>query len=275
METLVTRLFPAPSITTPLSGLYLSHELRRRGSPEHPYIYSNFVASVDGRISQPDPITHRRGPPPAITHHNDWRLYLELAAQADAVVTSSSRLRELCNKDENELQCVRETAEGDLKAWRDANRLTPHPACIVLANSLDMPWETLAQRAHGEIIVLSSAAPSSEQRRMIGAASVELITVSGGNVSGADVLDVARQRGLRTLYSIGGPQILYTFVAARLLNRLYVSIALKLLAGKNFDTLLNGDWLSPPLDLSLSELNLDSSDQGKSPYLFAVFDTKK
>src|SRR5438309_2107204 len=113
MNALVDRLYPAPPLRLSLTGLYLGHELRTRARPGEPYVYSNFIASLDGRISELDPRSHRRVPPRAIRHPHDWQLYLELAAQADAVVVSGRRWRELRTETDGAIQCVPDLADTE------------------------------------------------------------------------------------------------------------------------------------------------------------------
>ncbi len=47
-------LYPEPERTA-LEGLYLSHDLRRCRRGGDPFVYSNFIASLDGRIAVADP----------------------------------------------------------------------------------------------------------------------------------------------------------------------------------------------------------------------------
>src|SRR5699024_875342 len=75
----VLRLFPGPAGPAPLHGLYLDERLRPPGMPGRPFVYASFIASLDGRISLPDPDTDIHKPPPAITNPRDWRLLQELA----------------------------------------------------------------------------------------------------------------------------------------------------------------------------------------------------
>jgi len=51
MQATVTRLFPVPGSEQPLQGLYLDHHLHTRGSSGRPFIFSNFITSLDGRIA--------------------------------------------------------------------------------------------------------------------------------------------------------------------------------------------------------------------------------
>ena len=45
------RLYPAPAEPAALTGLYLRHALHRRSQP---FVYANFIASLDGRVALAD-----------------------------------------------------------------------------------------------------------------------------------------------------------------------------------------------------------------------------
>jgi hypothetical protein len=83
------RLYPEPRQEVELRGLYLAHELHRRGGPHAPFVYADFVSSLDGRIAVADLV------PPELIGGNDLRLLLELQAQADCVITHAGYLRAL------------------------------------------------------------------------------------------------------------------------------------------------------------------------------------
>lgn len=271
MEAPLTRLYPAPSAILPLEGLYLAHELRGRAA-DRPYIYTNFVASLDGRISQDDPALGRRRPPRAITNPRDWRLYLELAAQADAVLTSGRRLRELAGEGRDTIRCVAETAEGDLADWRRARGLPPHPLCLALTTSLDFPVDPLAGTPHGALAILAGSHAREEAARRLQRAGIEVRRARHRRVTGDEVVQFARELGIRTLYAIGGPDVLHTLLAAHLLDRLYLTIAHLALGGDGFDTLVHGSALSPPYRFRMSELYLDREASNAPEQLFATYE---
>lgn len=274
MDAQVARLYPTPTVRLPLAGLYLAHDLRARGRAGHPYLYSNFIASLDGRISQFSAATRRRVPPRSTHHPDDWRLYLELAAQSDAVLTSGRRLRELGAQDTPTLQCVADLATGELARWREARGLPPQPACIVLSATADLPVAALRERAHADIVVVVGARAERARIDALQAAGAHVVVTDGARVTGDDVYRLAAERGYLTVYAIAGPEVLYTLVASHRLDRLYLSFALRLIAGRGFDTLLNGDALTPPLSLRLRELYLEQSDAELPDLLLATFDRK-
>lgn len=272
MEAPLLRLHPAPAVTRPLTGLYLAHALRSRAPAGRPYVYANFVASLDGRIAEEDPARGRHRPPPAITNPRDWRLYLELAAQTDAVLTSGRRLRELVGGGRGTLRCVAQAAEGDLGEWRRAQRLAPHPLCLVLSTRLDFDAAALASIPGGELAILAGSQADAGQAQRLARAGLDVRRAAAPRVRGADIVQYARERGLRTLYAIGGPDVLYTLLAARLLDRLYLTTAHVALAGEAYDTLLRGRALSPPRRFRLSELYLDRAGPDTPEQLFATYE---
>lgn len=267
----LTRLFPTPSASRALAGTYLAHELRERGAAGRPFVYANFVSSLDGRTSQIDRELGRLRPPKPISNDHDWRLYLELAAQADAVITSSSRLSAMLAEDRERIECVEGIEDGDIGAWRRARGLNRRPTCIVLSKNLELPIDALLAKPHCDLVLMAGAGADPVAARRLTCDGVEVRITPQRWVVGADIAAIARERGFRSLYVIGGPDILYTMLDARLLDRLYVTVAHLALAGRDFDTLSRGDTLTPPFGFRLNELYLDPPLGDKPEILFASY----
>ena len=52
----IWQLYPTPARTIALNGLYLSHDLwREHEALGRPFVYTNYVTSIDGRIAIPRP----------------------------------------------------------------------------------------------------------------------------------------------------------------------------------------------------------------------------
>ena len=47
----VVPLYPTRRAAQPVQGLYLAHRLHELGSTATPFVYGNFVSSLDGRIA--------------------------------------------------------------------------------------------------------------------------------------------------------------------------------------------------------------------------------
>jgi len=131
------RLYPEPG-TRALTGLYLDQCWRGAAvpGPDGCFVYANFVASLDGRIATVAEPGGRLGVPAAIANPRDWRLYLELAAQADVLLVSGRYVRELAAGTAQAGFALSGDAPADLLAVRARLGLPPRPALAVLSASL-------------------------------------------------------------------------------------------------------------------------------------------
>ena len=267
----LTRLYPT-SARVPLAGTYLAHELRQRATAERPFIYTNFIASLDGRIAMVDRQSGKSSIPSAIANANDWRLFLELAAQADLVVTSGARLRALVNQDSAAVRFVPDLAAGDLAHWRRAHHLPHFPTCAIFTSDANrLPLATLRQREHDDLIVLTGTPPNTQSRALQGD-GLTLVHTGSDNAPGQALLNICRERGYHTVYSIGGPRVLHTLTQGAILDRVYLTSAHRLLGGEAFHTLTFGAEFSPPPALALRELYLHAATGDAPEMLFGCYD---
>ncbi|MGH8533316.1 MAG: RibD family protein, partial [Gammaproteobacteria bacterium] len=219
------KLFPAPVETVPLERLYLNHNLRGVRDPSRPFVYTNFVASLDGRIALGCPRTGTAVVPDDIANARDWRLFEELAAQADVLLTTGRYLRQLARGDAQAiLPLSEEAAYQDLRDWRQAQGLAAQPAVVVLSASLDVPlMETLISR-HGRVYVATGSDVDAARVRAIEARGARVIvTGQGRNVRGQVLIEALRGEGLNLIYSTAGPKVLATLLSDRVLDRLYLT----------------------------------------------------
>jgi riboflavin biosynthesis pyrimidine reductase len=266
----VLRLFPLPGKYCALPGLYLAHDLRARGLPGHPLVYTNFVSSLDGRISWRSPQGHREVPP-AIGNPHDLRLYHELSAQADVLLTSSRHLQATAAGRSPGMLSYGEHARGMLK-WRAGRGLAPYPQVAVVSNSLRLPDRDSLGSISGEITILTWRKVSAGERRVVEKQGYRLIACgSGGAIDGASLVD-ALGGECRTIYSVAGPGVHSALIRAGCLDRLYLTLTQVLLGGDEFDSLTSGEHFSPAPGLALAELYSDPAEPDGKGQLFAVLD---
>ena len=274
MQTPVTRLYPAPGMQHPLEGLYLQHQLHRKGQPDAPFVYSNFITSLDGRIAlgSNDSITHTV--PAATVNPRDWRLYQELAGQADLLITSGRYFRQsLIGEAQDQLPVGNQAEFSDIREWRLAQGLREQPDIAILSGSLDIPLAALEPYRHRRILVITGE--TSEQTRVdaLQASGIEVLRAGTGIlVDGNRMTAQLAALGYRSIYAIAGPAVFYTLLGARVINRLYLTIAQQLLGGDVFDTLTRGPLLTPAQGMSLVSLHHDPQAPAKAGQLFAVFE---
>jgi len=273
----LTRLFPSREEDVALEGLYLQHALHRAQLRETPLVYSNFIESLDGRIAIAHPETGEKGVPAAITNPRDWRLYQELAAQADILVTSARYVRDFAaGEAQDALPLSDDPAYADLHAWRKEQGLAPQPAVVVLSASLDLPLEVLCEKLERPVYVATGAQADPERIKTLqDAGATVLIAGEGRQVEGRALIEALRTEGFCCIYSIAGTAVLETLVTAGVINRLYLTQVHRLLGGASYHTLLEGRLLDPPVDFVLNALYYDQGNDECCSQFFSVYDALK
>lgn len=271
----VLRLYPPPSEEIPVRGLYLQHELPLPSNGARPWVYTNFIVSLDGRIAIKQPHEKKQGIPDTITNPRDWRLYQELAAQADALIVSDRYLRELAEGTAQAAVPVSSAPEyQDLLAWRRARGLPEQPALVVLSAGLDL---TLNPRLYSSLsrpvyIATGQDKRAEAQHRFAGTEVRLLVAGEAKRVQGKALIEALRSEGFCSIYAIGGANVLETLVTDGMLNRLYLTRAHRLLGGRSYTTLWEGELLRPPLDVTLRALYYDHHAGERLRQSFAIYD---
>ena len=272
------RMFPGPGERVPLMGLYLhepfSPPVRRTKS----FVYTNFITSLDGRISLPDPRTEKFSVPPAIGNARDWRLFQELAAVADALVISGRYVRDLPQGvSARSFPVSGKPGYADLLRWRHAKGLAPQPAVVIVTASLELP--PLAPLAESGRSVYVATGPAADPRKVAGLEGQGVRVLRAGNgtrVEGGRLIEALAQEGLWNVAMIGGGEVLHALLVDDALDRLYLTLACRMLGGRSFDTLLTGPVLDPAGRFGLEALHYDVESAGGSDVeqLFAIFDRR-
>lgn len=272
----LTRLFPAPAAAVELNGLYLNHDLRRFGTRARPFVYASFITSLDGRISLPHPTKPTHMVPGAVANPRDWRLFQELAAQADVLITSGRYIRQLArDMAQDSLPVSGEPAYADLIEWRKSQGLPPQPAVVILSGSLNVPIPENLLNSGRPVYVATGAQADPQRMRDIESKGAHILIVGhDSRAEGHRLATALGEQGFTTIDMIAGSEVLNTLLADRALNRLYLTHALRVLGGVSFDTLLKGKQLDPPTDFNLHSLHYDAGEGRKTNQLFAVYESE-
>ena len=270
----VLQLFPPPLRKRPLSGLYLEESLPAPTSEgAAPFLYANFVTSLDGRIAVAgsDGVSRL---PEGLTNPRDWRLFQELQAHADCLLTHGGYLRALASGILGNILQVGLGADGeDTATWRAGRGMARQPAVAVVSASLDFALpRSLAE--HGQAVhVLTTAAAPRDRIAALRAAGGEVVVIgSGSRVRGRDVAAILSERGYCRAYLQTGPGMLETALRDRVLSRLYLTLRHRVAGGEHFDTMLRGGLLGAAGTLRLRSLYLDQPAEAASGQFFASFE---
>lgn len=272
-ETLL-RLYPDYSENVSLRGLYLALHLNNLGPPTEPFVYANFLSSLDGRIALEDAA---RNTPPFIPEHitspSDLRLFMELHAQADCLITHGGYMRALGEK---RLGNILQVGNAEFANWRLENGLPPQPAVVIASASLNFPMHpSLAENRQPIYIATGRNADRDLIRHWQNQGYRLLITGEDRMVQGGALIEQLRELGYRSIYLIAGPRMLDTVVRERQLDRFYLTITHQLIGGLDFRTLLTGPPLLGTGDMKLSSLYYQRDVPCGSGQFFMQFDPDK
>lgn len=273
MNDYVTQLYPLPVAELPLKGLFLSHNLRQYSAASgKPFVYSNFVASIDGRIAIPHPERPGLMVPKATANDRDWRLFQELAAQADLIISSGRYLRDWADGRAQEILEVDDPRFADLRQWRKDQGLKAHPDIAIISGSLDFPIPEVLTAQERRVIIFTTENADQERVENLRSNYCKVIEAGAARVQGDTLVQRMGELGYHTVYSATGPKVLHLLLAGGALNRLYLTQANRLLGGKTFSTIVDGDLFNPPMDLKINTIYMDSAALDGLGQLFVSYD---
>ncbi|HEY9199207.1 MAG TPA: dihydrofolate reductase family protein [Gammaproteobacteria bacterium] len=254
--------------------MYLQHPLHRIADEPTPLVYSNFVTSLDGRIALPRPGRGSRGVPPAIGNSRDWRLYQELAAQADLIITSARYFRQYARGEaQDHLPVGPGERFADLRQWRLDQGLSAQPDIAIFSASLDIPVTSLQVYRERRLHVLTGAAADPARCAQLREAGIEVHHAGlGTTVDGSRAIAQLAELGYRRIYSVAGPSVFHSLVAAGALHRLYLTFSHRIVGGEDFDTLCWGSELQPAPNATLRSLFYDAHAPEHAGQLLACYD---
>ena len=270
-EPRLTRLYPAPLTPTDLTGLYLSHRLHQHGQSQ-PCVFANFVTSLDGRIALID--EHKgSATPTALSSASDWRLFQELQAQADCIITHGAYLRALAaGRLGNILQLGVRPDNQDLIHWRQRQGLPAQPAIVVASASLDFPVPASIRQHRQAFYIATGRASDSHKMATWRERGYEVILAGREQaVEGRPLIEYLAAQGYRSIYLLAGPQILETMLRDAVLSRLYLTLSHQLIGGSQFHSMIGGGVMGAAGALQLRELYLEHASEGTTGQFFFFF----
>lgn len=268
----VQPLYPTAVDPVPLLGLYLDAPLPSSGR-FGPWIYGNFIATLDGRIALVNRQTGHLAVPQDISDPRDWRLFQELAARADVLITSGRYLRDLrLGTAQDVLPLSSKPPFQDLHAWRTRHGYPPQPDVAVLSASLDFQLPPVLLRQGRRVTILTTRnAPAEAVARHEGSGARVVPVNTGGAVAGEAAARQLGQLGYRRAYSVTGPYVLHAFLEAGALDALFLTHRHRIVGGEGYSTIVEGEALEPPAELRLEWLYLDPATGGTPGQQFAHF----
>lgn len=255
----ITQLYPLPTQERTLKGTYLAHQLRQYSdSSGKSFVYGNFVTSLDGRIAIPHPSKPGLMVPKDTANDRDWRLFQELAVQADIIISSGRYLRNWADGRAQEILRVDDPEFADLKEWRLTQGLSPQPDIAVISGSLRFPIPEILTASGRKVIVFTTANPDPGRVKEIEAEAGQVFVAGESSVSGEKMVQYMTELGYKAIYSAAGPKVLHLLLAGSVLDRLYLTYANRILGGQPYSSIVEGDLLEPAIDMTLNMVYFDA-----------------
>jgi len=228
---MVTQVFPQHR-QIPLIGLYLGQRLaaaaEQLGSS---LVITNFITDQNGVIAKADQEGHLQVPA-EIKNDSDWRLFQELLAQADVMISSSSYFRRVAaahSRAQNVLSQFEPGGEfAELGQWRLENgypKRSPDLAVVTRSLNFQIPAPVLSSDRRTTILTTNAAAGSTEAQAFKDAGAF-VVGCGATAIDGRQMIDWLRGRlGYRVIMMTAGPGILQPLLEAQRLDYFYVTEA--------------------------------------------------
>ena len=259
MDKEVVCLYPEFGIAEPLHGLYLRREFHADANSQRPFVYANFLSSLDGRIAWRDSQREQYQLPESIKSDEDFRLFLELYAHADCIVTHGGYMRSLAAGTlGNVLQVPQLSWTEDIHVWRREHGLKLAPDVVIISSSLDFPWhESLDQ--FDQKVHLATGARTSEDKKLAWQKRGMAIHELGEDrlVQALPLMNFLSDQDYQTVYLVAGPQLLEDLLIHACIDRFFMTMCHQLLGGHDFRSLVPNLKLGEQGKLQLQRMYMD------------------
>jgi riboflavin-specific deaminase-like protein len=208
-------------------------ELRphERAHTDRPFLFLNFVASVDGRAQF-------EGRTAGLGSEADTLLLTELRAVADAVLIGTGTIRA-----EGYGRLVR---NPDRVSRREAAGMAETPTAVLISRSFDIPWKAAIFDAADQPVIVYTGADAAPPEV---AAPLEVVRLDDCSPEAA-FADL-RARGVRSLLCEGGPTLTSGLLEAGLVDELFLTVTPMLSGEPEALRMVEGEGLHEPARLTL------------------------
>ncbi len=231
----ITQIYPEYKKYKRLHGTYLDDPFL--SGCDEPIVYSNFLTSLDGRIAISKNKTLLL--PEQLTSNTDHRLFLELQAQADCLITHGGYLRALAAGHLSNILHIGNAEEhADLCDWRLQRRLSAQPLVVVCSNTLEFPMpDSLAKK---DVWIATSDNGDTQRIRAWQKQGYKVVVAGKQRVEGGTITKQLIKAGYRRLYLCAGPELFESCLYDRCLRLHYMTFSMQFIGSSEFLTMLAG-----------------------------------
>jgi hypothetical protein len=225
----ITQLRPVRQ-ELPLEGSYLAQGLAGISARiRRPLVITNFLTDKNGVIAKAIK-PHQFQVPPELKNPSDWRLFQELMAQADVIISGAAYLQRVAVPGFHGQEILFQFEPGrefeELGEWRIKTGYKKRsPDLAVVARRLDFHIPAQLIKSGRRVIIFTTQSEAdSEQARALKATGVTVVGSGKESVDGNPMIDfLSNGLGYRVIMMATGPGVLDLLLTANLLDLLYVT----------------------------------------------------
>jgi riboflavin biosynthesis pyrimidine reductase len=210
--------------------------------------------------------------PKAIANDRDWRLLQELTAQSDIILSTGRYLRDVADGRAQEFLEIDNPKFADLRDYREQQGLPPYPDVAIISRSLDFPIPEMLTQGGRKVVIFTNAGPDPERVAELEAQAGQVIVAGEEGVNGSQMTAQLTLMGYKVVFAASGPKILHMLLKSGVLDRLYLTQTSRILGGKPFATIVEGDMFDQPYDMKLNSLYYDPAAPENLGQLLASYD---
>jgi len=225
----VIQLFPEKK-EVPLERLYLDQRLAGLSTEiGRPLVVTAYVTDRNGIVANRDE-KKKLQVPPELKNPSDWRLFQELMAQSDVVISGSAYLKRVIASGSRAEDILFQFQPGnkfeELGQWRlEAGFMKRQPDLVFLSHRLDFQFpEGLSGSDRNIFVFTTYTMANSKEAGALADAGAVVVGSGETGVDGARLIDyLGMGPDYHVIMMATGPSVLDLLLAARRLDLLYVT----------------------------------------------------
>lgn len=225
----VERMLPPGSGSVHLEGLYLAQNLRSLAEKlGKPMVIANYVTDIKDVIAAKD-ANGEFQVAREIKNPYDWRLFQELTAQADILITGGDYLERFKKQGEGAQNVLTQFETGgsyeSLGNWRIEHgyeKRSPDLAIPSRGLSFEIP-PLVAHSTRRILLFTTKEASESENARRLKEQGAQIVVAGEHAVEGRAMIEALSGLGYKVIKMTTGPRVLALLLDSEMLDRLYIT----------------------------------------------------
>lgn len=213
-----------------LEGLYFGQRLAEISRKiRRTLVITNFLMDRNGVIAKAD-AQHNYHVPVELKNHSDWRLFQELMAQADVIISGGAYLRRVSARESGVEDILFQFEPGSrfekLGEWRlHAGYTTRSPDLAIVSRHLNFEVPEELMRSNRRIIIFTpDTIANSDKARALTTSGILVVGSGEGEVDGNRMIEwLSNELGYRVIMMVAGPSVLELLLKANRLDIIYVT----------------------------------------------------